>query len=190
VNGKEGEKKNRVCDRCLPTLVEERKFRICASDSYDDSRSSVDSRRTSVDSRGPSIDVARVSGSTIAFPVRDSTSIDIRRASIDSRVSFESSRSMAEVARLYNTNRSYGRRNSRILDSPGLFSRILGSNPSTPSSCTLCLQTFNLYLWKYQCRTCARTVCKRCCSKDYSYALCDPCALSKLSIVSFYRYRS
>ncbi|KAJ3306219.1 hypothetical protein HDV03_000139 [Kappamyces sp. JEL0829] len=180
IPGKDGEKKSRVCDRCLPTLVEQRRFRISApsiGDFFDEARtdrSSIDSRRTSIDSRAPSVDMVR--GSTTTGLIH--TSIDSRRTSIDSRASFESTRSMGDVARLYNPNRSYSRRNSRSLDTPALLSRLLGKPPEGPASCTLCLQRFNVYCWKYQCRQCDRVACKACCSKDYAYPLCDPCSLN------------
>ncbi|KAJ3346338.1 hypothetical protein HDU91_007062, partial [Kappamyces sp. JEL0680] len=150
IPGKDGEKKSRVCDRCLPTLVEQRRFRISApsiGDFFDEARtdrSSIDSRRTSIDSRAPSVDMVR--GSTTTGLIH--TSIDSRRTSIDSRASFESTRSMGDVARLYNPNRSYSRRNSRSLDTPALLSRLLGKPPEGPASCTLCLQRFNVYCWK------------------------------------------
>ncbi|KAI8900363.1 Dbl homology domain-containing protein [Globomyces pollinis-pini] len=152
IPNKDGEKKSRVCDTCLPSLIEERRFRVHIPPSIDFLDSPTDRRNSSsFEYSQPTIRDKRTSGLWGRFSM-DSGGL--------SRASSSSMDDSVEIG--------------------GNFKNTihLSSSKFETSKCGLCLESFSLLNGKHDCKNCHRQICKSCLSKQSNRTLCDPCTLN------------
>ncbi|KAJ3315357.1 hypothetical protein HDV04_003750 [Boothiomyces sp. JEL0838] len=155
IPSRNGEKKARVCDTCLPSLIQERKFSINAP------RSLTPENQHDVD--GASI----YSTSPVNISER-------RSSMLPSGSSIVSSLLISKPKRI-----------AKSLTAESLYSSIIGSPKSHIDCCTLCKEKFTFFHKEIRCKSCDRIVCAGCASKDSSKQVCDPCVLGVSPIQIF-----
>ncbi|KAJ3274198.1 hypothetical protein HDV01_003271 [Terramyces sp. JEL0728] len=147
IPSRNGEKKARVCDTCLPSLIQERKFSINAPRSTTPEDLS-EADRASLYSTSP-------------------VNISERRSSM-----LPSGSSVVSTLLV-----SRPKRIAKSLTAQSLYSSIVGSPKSHTDCCSLCKEKFNFFHKEIHCKSCDRIVCAGCASKESSKNICDPCVL-------------